>query len=138
VIDDYNLTRPIIIRTLVGSGLQSKTSFRKPLASLVPQHLSLISENVQTFNPGQSTVTTTSGRELSYDALVVTPGLQINWNAIKGLPEALADSTSGVSSIYSYDTCDKTWGDIEAIPSGKAVFTQPLGVIKCAGGSLLH
>jgi sulfide:quinone oxidoreductase len=81
-------------------------------------------------------VTTTSGRELSYDALVVTPGLQSNWNAIKGLPEALADSTSGVSSIYSYDTCDKTWSDIEAIRSGKAVFTQPAGVIKCAGGLL--
>ncbi|EKM82716.1 hypothetical protein AGABI1DRAFT_111296 [Agaricus bisporus var. burnettii JB137-S8] len=119
--------------TLVGSGLRSKTNFRKPLSSLVPQHLSLISENVQTFNPSKSAVTTTSGRELSYDALVVTSGLQSNWNAIKGLPEALADSRSGVSSIYSYDTCDKVWSDIEALRSGKAVFTQPAGIIKCAG-----
>lgn len=81
-------------------------------------------------------MTTTSGRELSYDALVVTSGLQSNWNAIKGLPEALADSSSGVSSIYSYDTCDKVWSDIEALRSGKAVFTQPAGIIKCAGGLL--
>jgi len=26
--------------------------------------------------------------------------------------EALADSASGVSSIYSYSTCDKVWNDI--------------------------
>jgi sulfide:quinone oxidoreductase len=38
-----------------------------------------------------------------------------------------------VSSIYSYDTCDKTWADIEAFRGGKAIFTQPAGVIKCAG-----
>lgn len=79
-------------------------------------------------------MTTASGRDLSYDILVVAAGLQINWNAIKGLPEALADPKSGVSSIYSYNTCDKTWDDIEGLRSGKAIFTQPAGVIKCAGG----
>ncbi|KAJ3573966.1 hypothetical protein NP233_g2096 [Leucocoprinus birnbaumii] len=119
--------------TLVGCGLKPKTDFRKPLASLVPKHISLISDNVKSFAPDKSTVTTTSGQDLSYDILVVAAGLQINWNAIKGLPEALADPKSGVSSIYSYNTCDKVWDDIEGLRSGKAVFTQPAGVIKCAG-----
>jgi len=59
---------------------------------------------------------------------VVAPGLQINWNGIKGLSEALASSTSGVSSIYSYQTADKTWNDIESLRDGKAIFTQPSGV----------
>ncbi|KAF5358208.1 hypothetical protein D9756_001607 [Leucocoprinus leucothites] len=119
--------------TLVGSGLKPKTDFRKSLASLVPKHISLISDNVKTFTPNKSTVTTTSGRDLSYDVLVVAAGLQVNWNAINGLSEALADPKSGVSSIYSYNTCDKAWDDIEGLRSGKAVFTQPAGVIKCAG-----
>ncbi|KAL0946941.1 hypothetical protein HGRIS_013100 [Hohenbuehelia grisea] len=61
------------------------------------------------------------------------PPQGINWSAIQGLPKALADSTSGVSSIYSYDTCDKVWQDVDALRSGKAVFTQPAGVVKCAG-----
>jgi len=123
----------------VGSGLRPKTDFRKPVRSLVPKHISLISDNVQTFIPSKSVVITDSGRELSYDVLVVAAGLQINWNAIKGLREALADSASGVSSIYSYSTCDKVWNDIEGLRSGKAVFTQPAGVIKCAGGaSIVH
>jgi sulfide:quinone oxidoreductase len=66
----------------------------------------------------------------------VSAGLKINWNAISGLSKALADPVSGVSSIYSYDTCDKVWNDIEALRMGKAIFTQPAGVIKCAGGNL--
>ena len=126
------------LRTLVGSGLKPKTDFQKPLRSLIPKHISLISDNVRTFIPSKSVVTTDSGRELSYDILVVAAGLQINWNAIKGLREALADSTSGVSSIYSYSTCDKVWNDIEGLHSGKAVFTQPAGVIKCAGGASIY
>lgn len=79
-------------------------------------------------------MTTTSGRQLSYDALVVAAGLQINWNGIQGLTSALADPTSGVSSIYSYVTCDKVWDDVESLRSGNAIFTQPAGIIKCAGG----
>ena len=96
----------------MGSGLRPKTDFRKPVRSLVPKHISLISDNVRTFIPSKSVDITDSRRELSYDVLVVAAGLQINWNAIKGLREALADSASGVSSIYSYSTCDKVWNDI--------------------------
>ncbi|KAG2020323.1 hypothetical protein CC2G_005679 [Coprinopsis cinerea AmutBmut pab1-1] len=120
-------------RTLVGAGLKPKTDFRRPLDSLIPPHITLIPENVSTFSPNTSSVTTTAGREVKYDYLVVAAGLGINWEGIKGLPSALADPTSGVSSIYSYATCDKVWDDIEGLRSGKAVFTQPAGVIKCAG-----
>lgn len=121
-------------RTLVGAGLKEKASTRRPLASLIPSHLALIAENVTSFSPTTSSVTTTSGRTISYDTLVVATGLQINWGNIAGLPKALADPSSGVSSIYSYDTCDKVWHDIEALRSGRAIFTQPAGVVKCAGG----
>ncbi|KAL0071441.1 hypothetical protein AAF712_001298 [Marasmius tenuissimus] len=119
--------------TLVGSGLSAKTDTRRPLASLIPKHIKHIPENVKTFTPEKSSITTATGRTLSYDALVVATGMQINWNAIPGLTEALVDSSSGVSSIYSYDTCDKVWSDIESLRSGNAIFTQPAGVVKCAG-----
>ncbi|KAG6820594.1 hypothetical protein H0H93_014510 [Arthromyces matolae] len=119
--------------TLVGSGLRPKSDFRAPLASLVPNHIAYIPENVKSFAPNSSSVTTVTGRQISYDALVVATGLQINWDAIKGLSKALGDPNSGVSSIYSYDTCDKTWSDIESLRSGQAIFTQPAGIIKCAG-----
>lgn len=102
--------------------------------TLIPKHAEWIKDTVRTFSPTDNHVTLASGRSIQYEYLIVAAGLQINWNAIKGLPEALIDSTSGVSSIYSYDTCSKTATDIEALRSGKAIFTQPAGVIKCAGG----
>jgi len=100
---------------------------------VVPSHITLRSENVASFSPESSSVITTSGNKVNYEILVVAAGLQINWGAISGLQQALADPNSGVSSIYGYDTCDKTWDDIESIRTGKALFTQPAGVIKCAG-----
>lgn len=118
--------------------MKDKASLRRPLASLVPSHITHVPENVKTFEPKSSSITLASGRTLGYDILVVATGLQINWNGIKGFSQALADPTSGVSSIYSYDTCDKTWKDIDALRNGKAIFTQPAGVIKCAGGTYIH
>jgi NADPH-dependent 2,4-dienoyl-CoA reductase/sulfur reductase-like enzyme len=123
----------VVYRTLVGAGLKNKTATRKPLASILPPYFSHISESAKSFSPSSSSLTTSSGRSISYGSLVVATGLQINWNAISGLPKALADSNSGVSSIYSYDTADKVWSDIEALRSGNAIFTQPAGIVKCAG-----
>ncbi|CAK5264571.1 unnamed protein product [Mycena citricolor] len=119
--------------TLVGAGLKNKSETVKPLPSLIPNHLTLISDRVQTFSPTSSSVTTASGRSISYESLVVAAGIKINWDAIPGLPQALMNATSGVSSIYSYETCDKVWNDIDALRSGTAIFTQPAGVVKCAG-----
>ncbi|KAI0646980.1 FAD/NAD-P-binding domain-containing protein [Trametes meyenii] len=119
--------------TLVGAGLKKKDETRRRLDSLIPPTLAHIPENVKAFDPKTSSVTTTSGRKINYESLVVATGLQTNWSTIPGLEKALADSASGVSSIYSYNTCDKVWRDIDALRSGKAIFTQPAGVIKCAG-----
>jgi eukaryotic sulfide quinone oxidoreductase len=111
-----------------------KTETQQLLQSVLPKDVNHIAENVQSFQPEQSTVTTTSGRQVAYEQLIVAPGLQINWDSVSGLSKALADSTSGVSSIYSYTTCDKVWSDVDALRSGNAIFTQPTGIIKCAGG----
>ena len=119
--------------TLVASGLKNKSKTRRPLSSLIPSHLSHIVDSVKSFEPNDSSIITLAGRKISYDNLVVAAGLQINWNAIQGLTKALAEPNSGVSSAYSYDTADKVWSDVQALRSGRAIFTQPAGIIKCAG-----
>ncbi|KAF8319358.1 FAD/NAD-P-binding domain-containing protein [Clavulina sp. PMI_390] len=119
--------------TLVGAGLKDKYQLRQPVKDLIPPHITLVSQNVATFSPESNSLTTENGQSISYETLIVAPGLKINWDGIKGLPKALADPKSGVSSIYSFDTADKAWSDIEGIRSGKALFTQPAGVVKCAG-----
>jgi NADPH-dependent 2,4-dienoyl-CoA reductase/sulfur reductase-like enzyme len=126
--------RSLSHRTLVGSGLKSKEQLRHPLPSLIGSHLAHIPENIKSFSPDSSSVMTASGRQITYDVLVVAAGLKVNYDAIPGLNEGLADNQSGVSTIYSYSTCDKVWSDIDALRSGRALFTQPAGIIKCAGG----
>ena len=59
-----------------------------------------------------------------------------DYKNIKGLSGALEDPhRSNISTIYSYENADKTWQLIEKFKGeGEAIFTQPQGIIKCAGG----
>jgi sulfide:quinone oxidoreductase len=120
--------------TIVGSGLGDKRAFRRPLDSLIPAHFAHIKSNAASFEPGTNQVVLADGSKVGYDFMVVAPGIQINWDKVKGLPEALADPLkSNVSSIYSYETVDKTWDLIRNFQGPEAVFTQPFGPVKCAG-----
>lgn len=120
--------------TIVGSGLGDKRAFRRPLDSLIPAHFAHIRSNAASFEPGTNQVVLADGSKVGYDFMVVAPGIQINWDKVKGLPEALADPLkSNVASIYSYETVDKTWDLIRNFSGPEAVFTQPFGPVKCAG-----
>ncbi|CAI4213471.1 unnamed protein product [Parascedosporium putredinis] len=118
--------------TLVGTGLKPLSDMSKPLSAVVPPQVKHYPLNVATFDPENNVVKTAEGVEVSYDYLVVAPGLETNFAAVSGLPEALKDPHSAVSSIYSADTVEKVWKNIQALKGGKAIFTQPAGIIKCA------
>ena len=119
--------------TLVGGGLKSKEELRRPMDSLIDPKLKFYNDSVGTFSPKDNVVTLGNGDKVSYEQLVVAPGISVNFGSIKGLPEALADRHSSVSSIYGYDYCDKAFRTIQDMRKGTAIFTQPAGVIKCAG-----
>lgn len=119
--------------TLVGGGLKDKRDLRKPLASLLDPKLQFYNDGVEGFAPKENQVKLRDGSNISYDQLIVCPGIKIKYDQIKGLPEALANPDAMVSSIYGYDTCDKVFPNIEKLSKGKAIFTQPVGMVKCAG-----
>lgn len=119
--------------TLVGGGLKDKTQLRKPLESLVDRRIRLYPNQVRGFQPGENLIDFDDGRQLVYDQLVICPGLNVNFNSIKGLAEALDDPHAPVSSIYGYQTCDKAHRNIKDLKKGRALFTHPLGPVKCAG-----
>jgi sulfide:quinone oxidoreductase len=62
---------------------------------------------------------------------VVCPGIQLNWDAVAGLPKALGHD--GVCSNYAYEQCEGTWRTIRDFKGGTALFTMPPPPIKCAG-----
>ncbi|OIW22903.1 FAD/NAD(P)-binding domain-containing protein [Coniochaeta ligniaria NRRL 30616] len=119
--------------TLVGGGLKTREELRMPLKSLIDPKLKFYNDGVASLSPEDNSVSLSSGDKIGYEHLVVVPGININYGSIKGLPEALADPDSMVSSIYGYDTVEKVFGTIKKLQQGDAIFTQPSGAIKCAG-----
>ncbi|KAH8890109.1 FAD/NAD(P)-binding domain-containing protein [Thozetella sp. PMI_491] len=119
--------------TLVGSGLKDLDSMQRPLSSLIPEGTRHYPLRVSAFDPANNVVKTADGTDISYDYLVVAPGLEVNFAGISGLQEALQDPSSQVSSIYSDKTVEQVWSNIQGFSKGDAIFTQPAGIIKCAG-----
>ncbi|KAM3457516.1 hypothetical protein MY3296_000948 [Beauveria thailandica] len=120
--------------TLVGGGLARKQDLRLRTADVLDPKLALYDEAVGAFQPAESAVTlAATGRTLRYEQLVVCPGIRVDYAGIKGLAEALADPGAPVSTVYGYEGADKVFGTVEALKKGRALFTQPKGLIKCAG-----
>lgn len=119
--------------TLVGGGLKNKEDLKQPLTKLVDPKFKFYNEQVGAFSPEDNSITLSNGDKVNYEQLVVAPGINVDTSTIKGLPEALADSKSSVSTIFKYDFCDKAARNIKDFKKGTAIFTHPAGAIKCAG-----
>lgn len=119
--------------TLVGSGLKPLSDMNRSMSSVIPEGVTHYPLQVSKFDPENNELKSTDGVDVSYEYLIVAPGLETNFNGIKGLPESLQDPTSKVSSIYSEKTVEQVWKNIQDTKAGTAIFTQPAGVIKCAG-----
>jgi len=119
------------IWTLVGGGVFPREVSRRAMAEVMPRGVSWIRDRVTAFNPEKNEVQTEGGKQLVYNELIVAPGIQLNWDAVKGLPDAI--NKGGVCSNYGYDKVAYTWETIQAFQGGNAVFTFPATPIKCAG-----
>jgi sulfide:quinone oxidoreductase len=117
--------------TIVGGGVYTLKQTLRNEADLIHPSVKWIKDYADTFQPDENTVTLRSGDSISYDYLVVCPGLQLDWDKIAGLKETLGKNN--VCSNYSPDTVEYTWECIKNIESGTALFTQPPMLIKCAG-----
>lgn len=87
--------------TLVGAGIRKKGDLRKPVADILDKRLQHYAEAVEGFEPERNMVRL-GGRTLSYDHLIVAPGIEVKIDAVKGLRAALTDERAPVSTIYKY------------------------------------
>ncbi len=117
--------------TMVGGGIFKPEKTVRTMASLIPKQVQWIKAAVAAFDPDNKQVLLEGCKPLNYDALVVCPGLKLNWHGIEGLVETLGKN--GVTSNYRYDLAPYTWQLVRDMQRGKAVFTQPPMPIKCAG-----
>lgn len=126
---DFHYYQPLW--TLVGGGLVSKESTRKPMADVIPPGVTWIKERVIELLPDQNGVQTESNQIINYEYLILSPGLKVDFDKIKGLSGNLG--RNGLCSVYDYEQSEKTFEQIQSFPGGKAIFTLPPMPIKCAG-----
>jgi sulfide:quinone oxidoreductase len=117
--------------TMVGGGVFDPDTTARTMASLIPRGVHWIKAAVAAFEPDKRAVVLEGCRVVKYRALIVAPGLKLDWAGIEGLPETLG--RNGVTSNYRYDLAPYTWDLVRGLRRGRAVFTQPPMPIKCAG-----
>jgi sulfide:quinone oxidoreductase len=117
--------------TVVGGGEYDFEKTKRSEAALMPRNVKWIKDAAATFEPTANRVQLQSGNSVSYDYLVLCPGIQLDWHKIAGLQETLGKNN--VCSNYSPDTVRYTWECIQNFKGGTALFTQPPMPIKCAG-----
>ncbi len=118
--------------TIVGGGAYKLKNALRQTAKLLPKGVTWLQDKAARFEPDENTVFLASDEAVTYDYLVVCPGIQLDWDRIKGLKETIGKN--GVCSNYSPDTVEYTWECIQNTKVGDTViFTQPPMPIKCAG-----
>lgn len=117
--------------TITGGGAYTLQKCTKKQVDIIHPSINWVKEYAESFQPDENKVTLKSGDVISYDFLVVCPGLQLDFNKIEGLEETLGKN--GVCTNYSSDFVEYTWETLQKIESGNVFFTQPPMPIKCAG-----
>jgi len=140
-------------QTLVGAGIWEKDALVYKRDDFVPSGVTVIKEKAVEFDPDNNSVTTSGGKTLKYDYMVVAAGLKLDYARIQGLGiEGTITSTgahdnvskvigkNGIASIYFQDGSRDTWKEMQKFiadaKSGKKVkgiFTHPNTPIKCGG-----
>lgn len=115
--------------TLVGAGAYDFKKTGKPMKDVMPQGAKWIKDFATSFDPKKNTVATKTSGAITYDYLVVSPGLVMEPSMIEGLPEAIDKGV--VCSNYTDPI--HTWDVIKNFKGGNALFTQPSTPIKCGG-----
>lgn len=115
--------------TLVGAGTYDFDKTEKPIRDLIPEQAEWIQDSVISFYPEENKIELKKGVKISYDYLVVAPGLENDLSLIEGLEEAVK---KGIV-CSNYIDPKYTWECLKNFKGGNAVFTQPTTPIKCGG-----
>jgi len=117
--------------TLVGRGVVAPSATLRPQAGLMPKGVTWHRDRVRAIDPDAQRVELEGGRTLTYDTLVVALGIRLAWELVDGLADAM--TTPQVGSVYTLDGAKRVWEAMRAFQGGTAVFTNPLGQVKCGG-----
>jgi NADPH-dependent 2,4-dienoyl-CoA reductase/sulfur reductase-like enzyme len=119
--------------TLVGGGIRGEMDSERPMKDVISKSVNWVQKQAQSIDPENNTVLLVDGTAVSYDYLVVAAGMQINWDKIEGLEDAMNMENASVVSIYDYKIAVNTWKAFETFKGGRAIFTAAVTPVKCPG-----
>jgi len=82
--------------TLVGGGVVPIGRSRRFEAGVMPKGVRWIQDAAVEIDPDARFVDTEGGARIGYDVLVLCPGLELAWDLVPGLAEAMASPQGGV------------------------------------------
>ncbi|WP_116769496.1 NAD(P)/FAD-dependent oxidoreductase [Maribacter litoralis] len=115
--------------TLVGAGTYDFDKTARPMSSVIPKNATWIKDKATGFDPENNIVHTATKGDITYDYLVVAPGLAYDFSLVPGLGKAI---DKGIV-CSNYTNPKHTWDVIKNFKGGTALFTQPTTPIKCGG-----
>ncbi|WP_394799484.1 NAD(P)/FAD-dependent oxidoreductase [Zunongwangia profunda] len=115
--------------TLVGAGTYDYEKTGKPMAEVMPNGAKWIKDKATAFDPENNSVSTATSGNITYDYLVVAPGLAYDFSLVPGLGDEI---DKGVV-CSNYTDPKHTWDVVKNFKGGTALFTQPATPIKCGG-----
>jgi NADPH-dependent 2,4-dienoyl-CoA reductase/sulfur reductase-like enzyme len=123
------------ISNMVLGGFKQMSDITIPYSNLATRHgVEVVKDKVLSFDAAKRTVTLAGGKQLSYDRLIVSPGIDFMWEALPGMNNAAAQSQimhawkAGVQTT----TLRK---QLEAMPDGGVfAISIPLAPYRCPPG----
>jgi NADH dehydrogenase FAD-containing subunit len=86
--------------TMLGADLCSSELTRRKMADIIPWNVKWTKERVTHIDADKNTIHTDKREKITYDHLVVSSGLQLNYDKIKNSKEALDDPSCQVGTIF--------------------------------------
>ncbi len=120
--------------TLIASGVYQPDDVWKKQEKCIPAHTKWVKDNVSAVDPVRQVVTTTQHGDVNYDFLVLTPGLQTNWDEVEGFSyDRLGEGN--IHCIYDFEGAKKTWNAMQAYTriGGRGIFMDTYTKHKCGG-----
>ena len=124
--------------TLIAAGLKSASYSISQTADWLPEGVEWIPEYAAALDPVSNRITTTGGRIVDYDYLIVATGLSLDWDAIEGFSLDMVGQ-NGLSAHYAGpEYAELSWRALDRFTDtgGVGLFGRPATEMKCAGAPL--
>lgn len=120
--------------TLIASGVYQPNDVFKSQQSCIPDGVKWIKDSAIEVDPVWNQITTKNNGKIAYDFLVLTPGLQMNFDRVEGITrETLGEGNA--HCMYDYEGAQRTWKAIQEFSKtgGHGIYCDTYTKHKCGG-----